>query len=566
MVGALPPCEGILTARIVDTFYTKDPDQMLDTNRIYILNFLTLGAGALIGNLMFGYGFSVSGSRLTRRMRQQVFEAMVRKNAGWFDFPEHSVGELTTRLEADAEAVAKVTGWALGYRVRVFATLIAGITISLAFSWQVGLAALCCAPLIMAAAIIQRICLSKRFVKDPAKVSAPTLLEQGLRGIASVQAYGLEEKMCDDFATALVPESKGKVQMGLVAGFVFGFSQFAVFCTFAVVFYVGSQLLVNGKVDFKTFFTAILAIMFGALGIAQVTVDFNAQQDGLAAAQRIFSIIDEPLDDLDPLNDDGEKPVSVEGAIFFENVTFAYPTRPNHLVYRPAVDGKWAGLDLKIEPQTSVAFVGGSGSGKSTALQIFLKFYEANSGLVKLDSVDVRNLNTKWLRSHCGYVGQMPILFKGTVKENIRMGKPDATDSEVIEAAKAANAHGFVTSLNAGYDTDIGSGGMLLSGGQRQRVAIARAVISNPSIMILDEATAALDNESERVVQAALDELQAKQPRTTLVVAHRLGTVKKCDKIAVLDDGGVKELGDHETLLQTKGLYYDLWTKQGGES
>ena len=228
MLGSLPPCEGILTAQIVTTFYEQSPDQMLATNRIYILNFLTLGAGALIGNIMSGIGFSVSGYRLTRRMRQSVFEAMVRRDMGWFDFPEHSTGELTTRLEADAEAVAKMTGWSLGYRVRVIATLVAGVTIALVFAWQVGLAALLCVPLIMGAAIIQKCCMSRRFTKDNGGLSPPTLLEQTLRGITSVQAYGLEEKMCDDYTVALVPESKGKIEMGAVAGFVFGFSQFAV--------------------------------------------------------------------------------------------------------------------------------------------------------------------------------------------------------------------------------------------------------------------------------------------------------------------------------------------------
>jgi ATP-binding cassette subfamily B (MDR/TAP) protein 1 len=250
-----------------------------------------------------------------------------------------------------------------------------------------------------------------------------------------------------------------------------------------------------------------------------------------------------------------------------------------------------------------VAFVGKSGCGKSTALQLFLKFYEANSGSVTLDGKDVRDINTKWLRQNVGYVGQMPVLFAGTVRDNILMGKPDATEAEIIKAAKAANAHDFVTGLNAGYDTDIGSGGMLLSGGQRQRVAIARAIISDPAILVLDEATvsktmhldsvccmalrpilmalvvlvltyfnlliiftyqAALDNESERIVQAALDDLQEKQPRTTLVVAHRLTTVKNCDQICVLDGGGVKELGSHSELLDKKGLYSELWMKQGG--
>ena len=332
-----------------------------------------------------------------------------------------------------------------------------------------------------------------------------------------------------------------------------------------VIFYVGSQLLVQGAVNFASFFTAILAIMFGALGIVQVTVDFNAQQDGLAAAQRLFEIVDEPYNEMDPLDPSGDKPSSIDGALSFRDVTFAYPSRPNHLVYRPSPDGARSGFSLDIKPKQSVAFVGKSGCGKSTALQLFLKFYEADSGTVTLDDKDVRDLNTKWLRENVGYVGQMPVLFQGTVRDNILMGKPDATEEEIFKAAKAANAYDFVMGLNAGFDTDIGSGGMLLSGGQRQRVAIARAIISDPAILVLDEATAALDNESEKIVQAALDDLQEKTPRTTLVVAHRLTTVKNCDQICVLDGGGVKELGSHSELLSKRGLYAELWAKQGGD-
>lgn len=208
-----------------------------------------------------------------------------------------------------------------------------------------------------------------------------------------------------------------------------------------------------------------------------------------------------------------------------------------------------------------------------------------NSGEVKVDENNIQQLNISWLRGKIGYVGQQPVLFAGSVKDNILLGKPDATDEEIVSAAKAANAHTFVTQLSNGYDTDIGAGASLLSGGQKQRIAIARAVVSNPPILVLDEATSALDNESEGIVQAALDEMQKTQPRTTLMVAHRLKTVEKvrslkacsslfcsrkfltpvekCAKICVLEGGGIKECGSHDSLLDQKGLYFDLWMKQG---
>jgi ATP-binding cassette subfamily B (MDR/TAP) protein 1 len=386
-----------------------------------------------------------------------------------FDFPEHSTGELTTRLEADAEAVANVTGWALGYRIRIISTMCAGIAIALAFAWQVGLIAIFCVPLIMGAAIIQRICLAKRFVRPSDEISPATLLEQGLRGVNSVQAFGLEDKFCEKYSKALEPESEGNIKMGMVAGLVFGFSQFAIFCSFAVLFYVGSQLLVNEKIDFAEFFTSVLAVLFGALGMAQVTVDFNAQQEGKAAAGRIFDIIDEKLNELDPLSDAGEKPESIQGKVTFKSCHFGYPTRPNHPVYRPTKYGQ-DGLNLCIAPKESVGFVGMSGSGKSTALQLLLRFYDVQSGSVQLDHNDVKGLNMKWLRGQIGYVGQLPVLFAGTVKDNILLGNAHATDEEIIQAAKAANAHDFIMQLSQQYDTNIGPGGGLLSGGQRQRL------------------------------------------------------------------------------------------------
>jgi ATP-binding cassette subfamily B (MDR/TAP) protein 1 len=256
----------------------------------------------------------------------------------------------------------------------------------------------------------------------------------------------------------------------------------------------------------------------------------------------------------------------LEGTITFEDGQFAYPTRPDNLIFYPSETNNGTGLNLKVSAKESLGLVGKSGCGKSTILQMVLRFYDLTAGTCKLDgSNDIHNLNIGWLRKQIGYVGQQPTLFTGTVKENILLGKPEASEHEMIAAAKAASAHEFITSLSDGYDTDIGTGGGQLSGGQKQRIAIARAIIRNPRILVLDEATAALDNESEEKVQAALDGLQETQPRTTLVVAHRLLTVKKCTNIAFLGDGGVLEVGSFDRLVEKKGEFYKLWKMQGAE-
>mmetsp|Transcript_6782 Transcript_6782/g.11064 ORF Transcript_6782/g.11064 Transcript_6782/m.11064 type:complete len:1348 (+) Transcript_6782:228-4271(+) len=559
IVGCLSPCESILTAEIVTTFYTVDQKEMLERNLRFISFFLIFAIASLVGNVMVGTGLSRSGSNLGARLRSTSFRSMLKKSMGWFD--ENTVGELTTVLGADVEAAEGLVGLPLGFRIRVLSSLVTGVCVALAYSWKIGLVALACVPFIGAAGVLQVCCTTKKSEYEPGGLSPATILEQGLRGITSVQAYNLEPKVGDDYDTALVPESKGKVREGLITGAVFGFSQMAVFVSFAVVFFVGSLLLVNGDIAFVNFFTAVLSVMFGALGASQVSADFNSRQKGLISAARIFSTFDGPTDGSE--YETGEKSATIKGAIKFSSVEFSYPTRPDSpIFYKSAAND---GVSFDLGEKKSIGLVGRSGSGKSTILQIVMRFYEISGGSATVDGTEFSDMNVNNLRRQIGYVGQMPILFNTTVRNNILLGKPDATEEEVVAAAKAAHAHNFIMNLSEGYDTELGPSGGLLSGGQKQRIAIARGIISNPQILVLDEATAALDNESQKLVQAALDELQATNPRTTLTVAHRLMTIKDCDKIAFLGDGGVLEMGKHSELLALKGHYYNLWIMQGSE-
>ena len=218
------------------------------------------------------------------------------------------------------------------------------------------------------------------------------------------------------------------------------------------------------------------------------------------------------------------------------------------------------GFDLKIEAGKTYAFVGPSGCGKSTVIQLLQRFYDPNSGEVRLGGKDIRSLRVKWLRQHIGIVSQEPVLFDTTIAENIRYGKEDATDDEVTQAAENANAHDFISQLPDRYDTFVGEGGTQLSGGQKQRIAIARALLNNPKILLLDDATSALDTESESIVQQALD--RARSGRTTIVIAHRLSTIQNADLIVSIEDGRVVEMGTHFELMDKEGLYCELVTAQ----
>jgi ATP-binding cassette subfamily B (MDR/TAP) protein 1 len=326
----------------------------------------------------------------------------------------------------------------------------------------------------------------------------------------------------------------------------------------------------------------ILSVFFctimGSMALGQIAPPMIAFISAKAAVRSVLDVINrKPL--IDGLSAEGDKPDQRPlGAIEIKNVNFAYPSRPNITVCKD--------YDLKIAPGESVALVGVSGCGKSTIINLLLRFYDPQSGVVSLDGHDIKKLNIRWLRNQIGYVGQEPVLFSGTVADNISYGLPpellgetaelvhpsgDASSpavslklskeelrERVVAAAKLANAHDFISEFPQNYDTDVGSNGAAMSGGQKQRIAIARALIKKPSVLLLDEATSALDATSERVVQESIDALQRMKAQTTIIIAHRLSTIRNADKICLINQGQIAEMGTHDELIARNGLYADL--------
>lgn len=563
-VGAVFPLWGLFLAEVTDVLYQDRPKDIREDSLEYAYIFLGFAAGTFISWIANGLGLGVMGERLTRRLRLMAFEGVLRRDIAFFDREENSTGNLTNRLATDAALVHKGTGDTMGRTIQVCSTL--GIGMFMAFfgknAWKMALCVLALLPII--AVVMEQVMSLMVYGTDDdgpnaSKGEAGGLFAMAVTNIRTVTALSLQNKIASDYEALIEPVYKERRDQGVKTGFALGSSLFVIFNSYALVFYVGGLLIFHGEIGFTNMFEAIIVLMLAGEGLGTAMTDMADQKEAIKATRRVFDLVDATTDSpLDPLSiKNGISLPGVKGRIDFSQVKFAYPTRPNV----PICGGPDApeGYQLQIEPGMSMALCGPSGSGKSTAMALLLRFYEADSGNISLDGTSIKDLNLHWLRSRVGYVGQEPALFTGTIRENILMGKPDATDEEIEQAAKLANAHEFISKLPLKYNAEIGEKSMFLSGGQKQRIAIARAIVKNPEILLLDEATSALDNENEQLVQQCLNNLQASRKMTTLVIAHRLTTIKHCDAIAVISDGAVRELGKHDELLAQDGIYASLW-------
>ena len=446
--------------------------------------------------------------------------------------------------------VRSLVGDRLSLLMQTLTAVIVACTLGLVIAWRLALVMIAVQPIIILAFYARRVLLknmSAKIMKSQSESSK--LAAEAVSNVRTVTAFSSQDRILQLFEASQEGPRRESIRQSWFAGIGLGTSQGVMICTWALDFWYGARLIAQGYITAKALFQTFMILVSTGRVIADAGSMTTDLVKGADAVGSVFAVLDRSTN-IDPDDSNGHRPKQLTGQIEFRDVAFSYPERPDVVIF--------SGLSIVFPAGRSTAVVGQSGSGKSTVIALIERFYDRTKGSVKIDGRDIRSYNLRELRRHIALVGQEPTLFAGTIRDNIIYGAETATEAEVEAAARTANAHEFVTTLKDGYNTWCGDKGIQLSGGQKQRIAIARAILKNPSVLLLDEATSALDFQSERVVQEALDRVMV--GRTSVVVAHRLSTIKNCDTIAVLDKGVVVEKGSHSSLLAKgpSGAYFSL--------
>ncbi|KAJ2857497.1 hypothetical protein J3B02_000965 [Coemansia erecta] len=550
--GAVMPCFALVYSRLLISLSNPDPEQMKRDATKYACIFLVFAFVDLFA--MFGRAglFHIAGESLTRKIRYETFRKYLTFEPGYYDDESNGVGMLTARLATEAEDVNRFVGTVLSTFTSTMATIVAAMVVAFNYDWRLTLIMIGTWPIQMFAQYQQALTVrGASFKTKKAYERSGQSAAESIRNIKTVATLRREETFIRSFNEHNRIPHTSSVKGSFVTSFGFGFSQACNLFVNAVIFYAGCRFIINGWITMPQMTNVLMASTFSVMAIGMLAQFSTMISKGAVAARGIYLTLERKslIDGLDP---DGSTSEKFNGNASFDNVKFSYPIRPDTKILKDisfeAISGK------------SVALVGASGSGKSTSILLAQRLYDVNSGNVAVENIDVRDWNIMALRENMAIVGQEPILFNYTIGENIAYGKPGATQKEIEEAAREANIFNFVRNLPDGFNTSVGQKGGRLSGGQKQRVAIARALVRKPKLLLLDEATAALDSRSEKIVQKVLD--KAAKERTTLTVAHRLSTIQDCDMIVVFKNGRIVERGTHDELLAQKGDYYLLVQQQ----
>lgn len=491
------------------------------------------------------YTFTRVSEQSMRDLRKELYTKIITLPITFFE--KSRVGELMSRITSDVSQLQEILSTTLAELFRQIFTLVGGVLLITLISGKLTLFMLSTFPFLVVAAIV-----FGRFIRRNSKkvqdelARTNIIVEETLQSVNAVKAFTNERYEVKRYTSSIQSVVDYALKAATFRGGFISFIIFVIFGGVVGVVWYGGNLVLSGELAFKDLFTFIIYTGFiggsvGGLG------DMYAQiQKTIGASERVLEILDEKSEV------DVERPFEfrkTQGNILFENVGFMYPSRPDAAVLKD--------ISINIKAGEKIALVGQSGAGKSTLVQLLMKLYPLTKGKILIDGMNIANQDVTELRSNIAIVPQEVMLFGGTIFENIAYGKPGATEAEVFEAARKANAFDFISSFPEKFQTIVGERGLKLSGGQRQRVAIARAILKDPAILILDEATSALDSESEKLVQDALDELM--KNRTTIIIAHRLATIRNVDTIYVLKDGAIAESGPHdELILKEEGIYANL--------
>ncbi|EMP26530.1 Multidrug resistance protein 1, partial [Chelonia mydas] len=516
----------------------------------YAYYYSGIGAGVLFAAYIQIAFWTLAAGRQIKKIRQQFFHSIMRQEIGWFDV--NDVGELNTRLIDDVSKINEGIGDKIGMLFQSIATFLTGFIVGFIKGWKLTLVILAVSPVLGLSAALWAKILSAFTDKElTAYAKAGAVAEEVLAAIRTVIAFGGQKKEIKRYHKNLEDAKNIGIKKAITANVSMGIAFLLIYASYALAFWYGTTLVLSDDYSIGKVLTVFFAILIGAFSVGQTAPGMEAFANARGAAYAIFNIIDnEPQ--IDSFSETGYKPDHIQGNLEFHNVYFNYPSRQDVKVLK--------GLNLKVNCGQTVALVGSSGCGKSTTVQLIQRFYDPEKGMITIDGHDIKTLNLRYLREIIGVVNQEPVLFATTIAENIRYGREDVTMEEIKKAVKEANAYDFIMKLPDKFETIVGERGAQLSGGQKQRIAIARALVRNPKILLLDEATSALDTESESVVQTALD--KAREGRTTIVIAHRLSTVRNADLIAAFEDGVITEQGTHRELMKTNGIYCKLVNMQ----
>ena len=484
-------------------------------------------------------GFIRSGESALNRLRRELFAHMVRLPMSFFH--EQRAGALSNRVSADLGVVRETLLTTVPQAVRQSVVLVGGLIFIFVSSWKLSLIMLGSVPVVvMAIAFFGRKVRGYSKAAQDSLAEAGTVIEETVQGIADVKSYTNEPFEGARYARSL-EAFLGVTKRGAKTRAAFlSFIIFALFGTISFVVWYGAKMLATGQIDWTNFASFILFSIFVGASLGSFPEIISQLQQTAGATDRLRELLDTP-----PERTDGDSSAKLGGAIAFDHVSFQYPSRPDVRVLED--------LDFSVEPGQRVALVGPSGAGKSTVFSLILGFNELPNGRVLFDGRPASTLALQAIRSQIAIVPQEVLLFGGSIRENIEYGKPGASLEEIETAARLANAHEFIAALPEGFETLVGPRGTKLSGGQRQRIAISRAILADPRVLLLDEATSALDAESERLVNEALERLM--RGRTSLVIAHRLSTVRHADRILVFNRGQIVESGTHDELIERAGTY-----------